>query len=50
VPALDRRREGVLYGVLGELEVAEDADEDGDRMSPLLTEDPLELVQAESPL
>jgi hypothetical protein len=38
-PALDSRCEGVLYRILGELEVAEDADEDGDRTSPLLAED-----------
>jgi hypothetical protein len=38
-PALERRRERVLYGVLGEVEVAEDADEDRDGTSPLLAED-----------
>ena len=38
-PALEGCREGVLNRVLGELEVAEDADEDRDRTSPLLAED-----------
>ena len=38
-PALERRGEGVLHSVLGEVEVAEDADEDRDRTSPLLAED-----------
>ena len=38
-PALERGRERVLHGVLGELEVAEDADEDRDCTAPLLAED-----------
>ena len=42
-PALERRGEGVLHRVLGELEVAEDAGEDRDRMAPLLAEDLLDV-------
>jgi hypothetical protein len=38
-PALDRGRKGVLYRILGELEVAEDTDEDRDCTPPLLAED-----------
>ncbi len=41
-PALDGGRECVLHRVLGELEVTEDAGEDGDRMPPLLSEDLLD--------
>jgi hypothetical protein len=41
-PALERRRERVRDRVLGELEVAEDADEDRDRTAPLLPEDALD--------
>ncbi len=43
-PALECRRERVLHGVLGELEVAEDAREDRDGMAPLLPEDALDVV------
>ena len=42
-PALQRRCEGVLDGVLGEVEVAEHADEDRDRTSPLLAEDAIDV-------
>jgi len=38
-PALERRCERVLYRILGELEVAEDADQDRDCASPLLAEE-----------
>jgi hypothetical protein len=38
-PALEGDCERVLHGVLGELEVAEDADEDGDGTTPLLAEE-----------
>ena len=41
-PALERGREGVLDGVLRELEVAEGAGEDPDGVSPLLSEDVLD--------
>jgi len=37
-PALERGGEGILHRVLGELEVAEDAGEDGHRMAPFLPE------------
>ena len=43
-PALECRGERVLHGVLGELEVAEDAREDRDGTAPLLAEDPLDLA------
>ena len=43
-PPLECGRERVLHGVLGELEVAEDAREDRDGMAPLLPEDPLDLA------
>lgn len=35
-PSLDRGREGILHSVLGEVEVAEDAGEDGDRTRTLV--------------
>src|SRR6185436_7915767 len=35
-PAIDRRRERVLYRVLGALQVAEDAGQDGDAPRPFL--------------
>jgi hypothetical protein len=38
-PSLDGGGEGVLYRILGELEVAEGADQDCDRTAPLLAED-----------
>ena len=38
-PALERGREGLLYRVLGELDVAEGADEDRERAPPFLPED-----------
>jgi hypothetical protein len=38
-PPLGGLRKGILHRVLGELEVAEDTDENGDRTSPLLAED-----------
>jgi hypothetical protein len=38
-PALDGECEGVLDGLLGAVEVAEDACQDGDCASPLLPED-----------
>jgi hypothetical protein len=37
-PALERGEEGVLDGLLGAIEVAEDAGEDGDRLSRLTPE------------
>ena len=43
-PALERDREGVLHRVLGELEVAEDAGEDGDCTAPLLADRPASIV------
>src|SRR5512133_154295 len=42
-PALDGRREGVLHRVLGALEVTEDADENGNRTSPLLAKDGVDV-------
>jgi hypothetical protein len=39
-PALERCREGLLNRVLGEVEVAEDAGQDGDRAAPLVAVDP----------
>jgi hypothetical protein len=41
-PALGRDREGLLGGFLGELEVAEEADQRGEDASPLVAEDLLE--------
>ena len=41
-PLLERGREGVLHRVLGELEVAEDADQDRDRAAPFLPEQGLD--------
>jgi hypothetical protein len=38
-PALERGREGLLYRVLGEINVAEGADEDRERAPPFLPED-----------
>ena len=43
-PALERGRERVLHGVLGELEVAEDAREDAHGTAPLLPEDALDVL------
>ena len=42
-PTLESRRECVLHGVLGKLEIAEDAREDRDGARPLLAEDTLDL-------
>jgi hypothetical protein len=39
-PAVERRRVGVLDGVFGEVDVAEDPDEDGDGAPGLLAEQP----------
>src|SRR6187551_1823748 len=44
-PALQRDRGRVLEGVLGEVEVAEDADQACENAPPLGAEDALELVQ-----
>jgi hypothetical protein len=44
-PALERARNGVLKGVLGEVEVAEGADQARQNTPPLGAEDALELVQ-----
>jgi hypothetical protein len=41
-PACKRGRERVLYRVLGEVEVTEDADQDRNRAAPLLTEEGLD--------
>jgi hypothetical protein len=41
-PALGRDRERVLRGFLGEVEVAEEADQARQYMAPLFAEDPLE--------
>jgi hypothetical protein len=41
-PALGGRRERLLGGLLGEVEVAEEADEDGEDAAPLVAEDLLE--------
>ena len=41
-PALRRDGEGLLSGLLGEVEVAEEADEGREHTTPLLTEGPLE--------
>ena len=43
-PPLERRRERVLHRVLGELEVAEDADQGREDTASLVPEDALELV------
>jgi hypothetical protein len=43
-PASEGRRECILEGVLGELEVAEDADEDRQAATPLLPEDGLDYA------
>ena len=42
-PALDRGDEGVLDRLLGEVDVAEDADQDGDRAAVFLAEDTFDL-------
>jgi hypothetical protein len=47
-PAFERGCERVLNRVLGELEVAEDADEDCDRTAPLLPEDGRNVCQGRS--
>src|SRR5215218_11013249 len=44
-PALECDGDGVLKGVLGEVEVAEDADQACENAPPLGAEDALELVQ-----
>jgi hypothetical protein len=41
-PALGGRRERLLGGLLGEVEVAEEADQDGEDAAPLVAEDLLE--------
>jgi hypothetical protein len=41
-PALGRDRERLLGGFLGEVEVAEEADQGGEDTAPLFAEDPLE--------
>jgi hypothetical protein len=41
-PALRGDREGLLGGLLSEVEVAEEADQAGEDMPPLVAEDPLE--------
>jgi len=41
-PALGGDREGVLNGLLGEIEIAEKADQMSEDTSPLLTEDTLD--------
>ncbi len=41
-PALGSKREGVLRGFVGEVEVAEEADQGRENPTPLLLEDPLE--------
>ena len=43
-PPLERGRERILHGVLGELEVTENAGEDRDRMAPLLSKDLLDAL------
>ncbi len=48
-PALGCDGERILHRVLGQLEVAEDADEDGDGTSPFLPVDVREVSQAASP-
>src|SRR5204863_2912482 len=44
-PALESGRDRVLEGVLGELEVAEDADQGGEDAAPLLAEEGFDAVQ-----
>ena len=44
-PALGRGRERLLRGFLGEVEVAEEADQGGEDAAPLLAEDVLEDAQ-----
>ncbi len=44
-PALCRSHEGLLRGFLGELEVAEEADQRSENATPLVAEDPLENGQ-----
>ncbi len=41
-PTLERDRERILEGVLGQVEIAEDAREDRERAPPLLLEDGLD--------
>jgi len=41
-PALRRDRERLLGGLLGEVEVAEEADQGSEDTAPLLAEDPVE--------
>ena len=43
-PALERHHEGVLHGLLGEVEVAENPDEGGDRPPRLAPEQAVDLV------
>jgi hypothetical protein len=40
-PALGRRRERLLGGLLGEVEVAEEADQRGQDPTPLVAKDPI---------
>src|SRR6185295_8176869 len=44
-PAFGRQRERLLGGLLGEVEVAEEADQGGEDAPPLVPEGALELVQ-----
>jgi hypothetical protein len=44
-PALGRNRERLLRGFLGEVEVAEEADERSEDAAPLVPEDGVELAQ-----
>jgi hypothetical protein len=48
-PAADGLRPCLLEGVLGDVEIAEDADEDGDRAAVLGGEDPGDLVRPAHP-
>ena len=48
-PPLERRRDCVLESVLGQLEIAEDADQGGEDAAALLAEDAGELVYAPAP-
>jgi hypothetical protein len=48
-PALRGGRERIPEGVLGEVEVAEDADQGGEDATPFLAEDPVELARFSQP-
>src|SRR5207253_10783776 len=48
-PPLERRRHGVLEGVLGELEIAEDRHQSGEDAATFLAEDARELVYSPPP-